>query len=102
MNVTRTIVKRTARAAREAALGAALAAGNLKLPAKRYGVIVADPEWRFQPRSRETGMDRAADNHYPTSCTEVIAKRDVASIAANDCVLFLWAMEPCRRRRSRS
>ena len=94
MNVTRTIVKRTARAAREAALGAALAAGNLKLPAKRYGVIVADPEWRFEPRSRETGMDRAADNHYPTSCTEVIAKRDVASIAANDCVLFLWATAP--------
>jgi N6-adenosine-specific RNA methylase IME4 len=64
------------------------------LPEKKYGVILADPEWRFEPWSRETGMDRAADNHYPTSCTEVIASRDVASIAADDCVLFLWATVP--------
>ena len=39
-------------------------------------------------------MDRAADNHYPTSATDVIAARDVASIAADDCVLFLWATSP--------
>lgn len=64
------------------------------LPTKQYGVIVADPEWRFEPWSRETGMDRAADNHYPTSVTKVIAARDVASIAAKDCVLFLWATAP--------
>jgi N6-adenosine-specific RNA methylase IME4 len=57
-------------------------------------VIVADPEWRFEPWSRETGMDRAADNHYPTSVTEVIAARDVPSIAADDCVLFLWSTQP--------
>jgi hypothetical protein len=38
----------------------------------RYGVIYADPEWRFEVYSRETGMDRAADNHYPTSATEEI------------------------------
>jgi N6-adenosine-specific RNA methylase IME4 len=64
------------------------------LPDKKFGVIVADPEWRFEPWSRSTGMDRAADNHYPTSCTEVIASRDVPSIAADDCVLFLWATIP--------
>ena len=64
------------------------------LPNKKYGVILADPEWRFEPWSRTTGMDRAADNHYPTSCTEVIAARDVPSIAAKDCVLFLWATAP--------
>src|SRR5262249_27672431 len=61
---------------------------------KRYGVIYADPEWRFEPWSRETGMDRAADNHYPTSVTEVIAARDVPSIAAKDCALFLCATSP--------
>ena len=64
------------------------------LPNKKYGVILADPEWRFEPWSRTTGMDRAADNHYPTSCTEIIAARDVPSIAAKDCVLFLWATAP--------
>jgi N6-adenosine-specific RNA methylase IME4 len=93
-NVTRAIVKRSAREAREAALGAAQVAGNLTLPTKRYGVIVADPEWRFEPWSRKTGMDRAADSHYPTSSAEAIMARDVASIAADDCVLFLWATAP--------
>src|SRR6202000_2117682 len=66
----------------------------MALPNKRYGVILADPEWRFEPYSRETGMDRAADNHYPTSDTEAIAARDVEKIAAPDCVLFLWATAP--------
>lgn len=73
------------------------AAKILAMPTKRYGVIVADPEWRFEPYSRETGMDRAADNHYSTTTTDVIAERDVASIAAPDCVLFLWATAPMIR-----
>ena len=79
------------KAERRAAREAELARRILALPDKKYGVIVADPEWRFEPWSRETGMDRAADNHYPTSATEVIAGRDVASVAADDCILFLWA-----------
>ena len=74
-----------------------LANAQTALPNQRYGVIVADPEWRFEPYSRETGMDRAADNHYPTSVTEMIAARDVPSIAADDCVLFLWATVPMLR-----
>jgi N6-adenosine-specific RNA methylase IME4 len=86
----RTESKKEHRAERERELGTKQRA----LPHGRYGVILADPEWRFEPWSRETGMDRAADNHYPTSCTEVIAARDVPSIAADDCVLFLWATAP--------
>jgi len=82
--------KKARRAEREQELGAKQA----MLPNRRYGVILADPEWRFEPWSRETGMDRAADNHYPTSVTEVIVARPVASIAADDCVLFLWATVP--------
>jgi hypothetical protein len=82
-------VKKVARAHREEEL----AAKQTALPAKKYGVILADPEWKFEVRS-ERGMDRAADNHYPTSSTDEIARRDVASIAADDCVLFLWATVP--------
>jgi N6-adenosine-specific RNA methylase IME4 len=78
------------RATRERVLGGI----QLALPDKKYGVILADPEWRFEPYSRETGMDRAADNHYPTSSTEAICARPVADIAANDCILFLWATVP--------
>lgn len=82
--------KKVKRATRERILGGIQCA----LPTEKFGVIVADPEWRFEPWSRSTGMDRAADNHYPTSVTEVIAARDVPSIAADDCVLFLWATVP--------
>lgn len=86
----RTEIKKEKRENREKVLGAMQSA----LPQRKYGVIVADPEWRFEPWSRDSGMDRAADNHYPTSCTEVIAARPVADIAADDCILFLWATVP--------
>lgn len=89
-NVVRTVIKQEARARREVAL----AEKQIALPAKKYGLILADPEWRFEPWSRETGMDRAADNHYLTSRTDIIGSRDVPSIAADDCVLFLWATAP--------
>ena len=41
--------------------------------------------------SRETGLDRAPDNHYPTSPAEIIQSRPVGDLAADDCVLFLWS-----------
>ena len=82
--------KRERRQERERELGAR----QLALPQKTYGVIFADPEWRFEPWSRETGMDRAADNHYQTSELADIKARDVAAIAADDSVLFLCATVP--------
>ena len=88
--ISRAIEKRDRRARLEAELGERQRA----LPDKRYGVILADPPWRFEPYSRITGMDRAADNHYPTSALEEIKALAVASIAARDCALFLWATVP--------
>lgn len=89
LNAARSVVKRETRARREAEL----AERQLELPDKRYGVILADPEWRYRPWSAR-GYDRAPDNHYPTSTTEAIMARPVASIAAADCALFLWATAP--------
>lgn len=83
-------LKKEIRAGREITL----AAKQVALPQKRYGVIFADPEWRFEVYSRKTGMDRAADNHYPTSPTDEICARPVAEIAADDCVLFLCGTAP--------
>jgi hypothetical protein len=82
--------KKARRKRRERDLGAKI----LALPDKRYGVIVADPEWQWERWSHETGMDRAAPNHYPTSCLEFIKSRDVQSITAKDCVSFLWVTGP--------
>ncbi len=85
-----TEIKVSRRSARESELAARIT----DLPQKRYGVIYADPEWRFEPYSRDSGMDRAADNHYPTSPLEAIKVRPVGDIAADDCVLFMWATVP--------
>lgn len=80
--------KQARRAHREIELGEK----QLALPARRYGVIYADPPWRFEPYSRDSGMDRAADNHYPTlPLSDVL---DAQDIVADDCVLFLWATVP--------
>ena len=85
-----TVAKQKRREARERELGAQQRA----LPVQKFGVIAADPEWEFEPWSHGTGMDRAAANHYPTSCLDFIKLRDVPSIAAEDCVLFLCATPP--------
>jgi N6-adenosine-specific RNA methylase IME4 len=69
-----------------------LGARILAMPTKRYGVLYADPPWRFTAYSRVTGMDRAADNHYPTLNLEEISTLQVP--AAPDCALFLWATVP--------
>lgn len=90
LNPLSTAQKQERRAVREAVTALKISA----LPEQKFGVIYADPEWRFEPWSRLTGMDRAADNHYATSSVEEIAKRNVPAIAADDCVLFLWATVP--------
>jgi N6-adenosine-specific RNA methylase IME4 len=78
-------------AEREMAVKAAHASAQLqqKTAGKLYAVIYADPPWRFEPYSRETGMSRAADNHYATLSTDAIAAIRVP--AAKDCILYLWA-----------
>jgi N6-adenosine-specific RNA methylase IME4 len=79
---------------RRARLEAELAARILALPSKQYGVALADPGWRFEPYSRITGMDRAADNHYATSSLETIKAIDIRSFMAKDSMMFLWSTVP--------
>ncbi|WP_330082468.1 MT-A70 family methyltransferase [Methylocystis iwaonis] len=62
------------------------------LPEEKFVVFYADPEWKRVTWS-EAGMDRAAENHYPTSDLSDILARDVASIAADDSILFLWSTQ---------
>jgi N6-adenosine-specific RNA methylase IME4 len=87
----RTMVKQRRRADRETALGTEIR----QFAPSTYGVIYADPPWRFEPWSRETGMDRAADNHYPTMTIGLL--QDLAVPAARNCVLFLWVTVPMLR-----
>lgn len=64
------------------------------LPEKKFSVIYADPPWRFEPRSRITGMDRAPENHYPTMTIDELVAIDVPTIAQPNSVLLLWATVP--------
>jgi N6-adenosine-specific RNA methylase IME4 len=85
--VLTTAEKQDRRAVREVELGKR----QYALPARRYGVIYADPAWRFDNYANAVGQHSAAADHYPTMPVEEIERIDVASIAAPDCVLFLWA-----------
>jgi ParB-like chromosome segregation protein Spo0J len=85
-------LKAVTRAQRERQLAASAAEASLARGRTLYSVIYADPPWRFEPYSRESGLDRAADNHYPTLDIEAI--RDIRPPAAADCALFLWATVP--------
>ncbi len=88
------VIKNAAKKAQRSEKEVKLAAKQKALPNKLYGVIYEDPAWRFEPRSRETGLDRAADNHYPTMTIEELRKLPVGDIAATDCVLFMWVTVP--------
>jgi hypothetical protein len=61
---------RQRRAEREVRLGAFQAA----LPDRRYGVIYADPPWRRETWSRETGLDRSGETHC--ACFKVGGHRE--------------------------
>src|SRR5262249_46156584 len=89
----KTLAKQQRRAERELSLAAAAQIAGARLGCGYlYGVIYADPPWRFEPYSRESGMDRAADNHSPTM--DLAAIKALPVPAADDCILFLWATAP--------
>lgn len=78
------------KALRRAIKLAQLADKQKALPAGKFGVILADPEWPDEDVWSDAGLDRAPDNYYPTSSVAAICARPVGDIAADDCVLGLW------------
>lgn len=84
--------KKQRRAERVQELAAKTLAASQAIGVKQYSVIYADPPWHFKPYSDVTGMDRAADNHYPTMTLSDIKALPVP--AASNAVLFLWATVP--------
>lgn len=56
-------------------------------------VIMGDPPWRYEVRS-ENGMDRSADNHYPTLTTDEIIELLLKLKLPDQGVFFLWATVP--------
>jgi N6-adenosine-specific RNA methylase IME4 len=68
------------------------------LPNRRYEVIYVDPPWDYKGQVQHTGAggptSGGAINHYATVKLPVLKTLDVPSIAADDCLLFLWTTSP--------
>lgn len=61
--------------------------------AGQYACVLADPPWRFRTWN-ETNQRKAASRHYALMDLEEIKRLPVASVAAKDCVLLMWACNP--------
>lgn len=59
----------------------------------KFNIIYADPPWKYQVYSKK-GQGRSAENHYQTMNIEDIYSLEVADIASEDCILFLWVTFP--------
>lgn len=63
---------------------------------KKYGIIYADPPWRYRVFSKK-GAGRTAESHYSTMTIEEIRALPVGELADKDCALFLWVTFPLLR-----
>ncbi len=59
----------------------------------KYGVILADPPWRFRTWT-DTNDAKSARRHYDLLEPDEIRALPVAEWAAKDCALFVWATWP--------
>jgi len=59
----------------------------------KYGAIYADPPWSFRNWSAK-GTGRNAVSHYDCLDFERLAALPIADLVANDCALFIWAIDP--------
>jgi N6-adenosine-specific RNA methylase IME4 len=62
-------------------------------PSKGYRVIYADPPWTFRTFSAK-GKGRSAEAHYDCMSLEDVKALPVASWAADDAILLMWATDP--------
>ncbi len=60
----------------------------------KFNILYVDPPWAYKVHSKK-GQGRSAENHYRTMNIEDIYGLDIQSIAADDCILFLWVTFPC-------
>jgi len=54
---------------------------------------MADPPWAYEMRS-EKGYSKSPQAHYACQSIHWIKHLPVAALAADDCVLWLWAVSP--------
>jgi N6-adenosine-specific RNA methylase IME4 len=57
---------------------------------KKYEIIYADPAWSFNNKNTGGSMVSGASAHYDVMTFQDICNLPVASIAAENCTLFMW------------
>ena len=65
----------------------------IPFPNKKYNIIYADPAWYFKSYSSK-GEGRNATQHYDCMSIDDICNLPVRSLSDNDCVLFIWVIDP--------
>jgi N6-adenosine-specific RNA methylase IME4 len=61
-------------------------------PMHKYNIILADPPWHY--RDKKGGLARLGGIPYPTMTVPELCSLNIEGIAAEDCVLFMWATMP--------
>ncbi len=68
------------------------------LPDRKFDVIYADPPWDYrgqlQHAGKGSGETGGAIRHYPTVTLSMLRNLEVACIAADNCLLFMWSTNP--------
>ena len=68
-----------------------------ELPDKKYQIIYADPPWDYGGKmqyDKTTIKDENVGFEYPTVKLKQLKELDIASISADDCLLFMWTTGP--------
>lgn len=65
----------------------------IPLPTGPFSLIMSDPPWRFATRSPK-GLKKSPQAHYDCMALSDIKEIPVASVAAPDCLLLMWATAP--------
>lgn len=59
----------------------------------KYGLILADPPWRFRTWG-EHNQTKSASKHYDLMTLDAMKALPVNQLAAGDCALVMWAVQP--------
>ena len=68
---------------------------NIFNTTKKYGIIYADPPWKYNPRNNlDTKFGGGAMRHYPTMTDYEISRLPIERIADENCACILWVTFP--------
>ena len=65
----------------------------IPFPNKKYNIIYSDPAWYFKTYS-DKGEKRSAIQHYNCMSIDDICNLPLRDISADDCILFIWVIDP--------